>query len=292
MHIDKLNENVTQNRVQDGITYAAMALAPKTSTYADAAGAGVPKRNPAQTALHSVMVSSKDEEETGEDVLKRIRETVNAKDGWVKVERVRKVKDRRVIVGCASEEERRKVKERLGKASDTLNVEDIANKNPLVMLKDVLSYNTDQEVLGALEHQNKALFEGLGEERKEVEICFRKKTRNPHASHIVLRVPPRISQRMTGAEAVHIDLQRIRVVDYSPLVQCSLCLGYGHSRRLCKDTATKCSHCGGNHVRADCTDWIANAPPSAQCAAAHALTNDSDFSATKFKTYYGTPWAL
>ncbi|CAH2227667.1 jg25028 [Pararge aegeria aegeria] len=83
------------------------------------------------------------------------------------------VKDRRVIVGCATEDERKKVKERLGKVSDRLNVEDVTNKNPLVMLKDVLSYNTDQEVLGALEKQNNAIFKGLEEDRKKVEICFR-----------------------------------------------------------------------------------------------------------------------
>ncbi|CAH2216016.1 jg23122, partial [Pararge aegeria aegeria] len=125
----------------------------------------------------------------------------------------------------------------------------------------VLSYNTDQEVLRALEKQNKTIFKDLEEDREKLEICFRKKTRNPHANHIVLRVPPRIWQRMTGAEAVHIDLQRVRVVDHSPLVQCSLCLGYGHNRKLCKDTTTKCSHCGGPHIKADCADWIANTPP-------------------------------
>lgn len=239
------------------------------NTYANVAATGTQKRNPIHTALHSIMVSSKNELETGEEVLNQIRETVNARDGWVKVERVRKVKDRRVIVGCATEEERKKVKERLEKANDRLSVEDVVNKKPLVMLKDVFSYNTDQEVLNALKNQNRAIFVDQSEEGSNIEICFRRKTRNPHACHIVMRVPTVIWQRMTEAEVVHIDLQKVRVVDHSPLVQCTLCLGYGHSKKLCKENVAKCSHCGGPHIRAECAEWIANVPPTC-CNCKHA----------------------
>ncbi|GBP83806.1 hypothetical protein EVAR_56989_1 [Eumeta japonica] len=40
-------------------------------------------------------------------------------------------------------------------------------------------------------------------------------------------------------------LQRRPVWDQSPLAQCSHCLGYGHSRRFCKEASEKCAHCVG-----------------------------------------------
>ncbi|CAH2224155.1 jg8978 [Pararge aegeria aegeria] len=231
------------------------------TTYANVVANNTRKRTQERAALHSVVISSKDETETGEQVLAQIREAVNAREGWVKVDRVRKAKDRRVIVGCSSVEERDKVKERLKKA-DQLKVEDIQNKDPLLVLKDVLAYNSDDDLKSALKNQNRGIFEGIGKVEDRIEIRFRRKTRNPHVNHVVIRVSPKLWTRMVEAETVHVDLQRVRVADYSPLVQCSICLGYGHGRRFCTETVPKCCHCGGSHMKAECADWHANVAPS------------------------------
>lgn len=246
-------------------------------TYASVTAATARVQIPEQTALHSVVVTATDEEETGEEVLSRIRTAMNAKEGGVQVEKIRKAKDRKVIVGCRTETERDKVKERLTKAIG-LNVEDVKNKDPMVMLKNVLQLNTDDDVLKALRNQNKTLFQGVNQVDDRVSIAFKRRTRNPHTSHIVLRVSPILWQRMTQAEAAHIDLQRVRIEDQSPLVQCSLCLGYGHGRRFCKETLEKCSHCGGPHLKAKCADWIAGEPPLC-CNCAHAKLDNTGHNA-------------
>lgn len=237
--------------LQDGaITYASVA-------------AGESKRRPSeQAALHSVIVTSKDKEDSGEEILNKIRGAINAKDGGIRVDRVRKAKDRKVIVGCGTKEEREKVITRLRKAGDDLHIEEIKNKDPLIILKDVLQYNTDEDVLKALENQNHGLLKEIKEEDRRIEIRFRKKTRNPLTCHIVLRVSPKVWAVMTTVGAVHIDLQRIKVADQSPLIQCSMCLGYGHSRRFCKEAEEKCSHCGGAHLKAKCDSWQSGTAPS------------------------------
>lgn len=232
-----------------------------SKTYASVAAARTLGQSPQQKTLHSVVVTSKDETESGEEVLNRIRTAVNATDGEICIEKIRKAKDRKVIIGCGTEEERRKVREKLNKAPE-LHVEEIKNKNPLVIMKNVLHSNSDQDILKALKNQNKTIFSDLKGDDDKIEIAFKKRTRNPHTSHVVCRVSTKIWQRMTGAETVRIDLQRVRVEDQSPLVQCSLCLGYGHGRRFCTNTIEKCSHCGGPHMRTDCVDWLARAPPS------------------------------
>lgn len=125
----------------------------------------------------------------------------------------------------------------------------------------MLNYNNDEEVLRSLRNQNSNVFDGIDSREEDMEIRFRRKTRNPLTSHVVLRVSTKIWNRMLQAEAVLIDLQRVKVEDHSPLIQCLLCLGCGHGRRFCKETIEKCSHCGGQHMKSKCADWLAGVPP-------------------------------
>ncbi|CAK1588833.1 unnamed protein product [Parnassius mnemosyne] len=213
-------------------------------------------------AMHSVAITSTDEKETGDQVIDRIRKAINAKEEGLKIDKIRKARDRKVIVGCCTQEEINRVKERIKNASEHLNVDDIKNKDPLVILKDVLQYNSDEEIVKAIRVQNTQLFKELQDEEDRIEIKYKKKTRNPHTSHIVMRVSPQLWNRLTEAGVIHVDLQRVRVADQSPLVQCSRCLGYGHSKRLCNETTEVCSHCGGPHLRTECADWLSGELPS------------------------------
>ncbi|KAL0831676.1 hypothetical protein ABMA28_001224 [Loxostege sticticalis] len=238
-------------------------------TYANVTAAPETRHQKEGSALHSVVVASRDENETGEAVIEQIRKAVNATDGWVTVERIRKARDRKVIVGCKTKEDRRRVQERLKKVEDRLLVEEVKNKDPMVILRGVLACNSDEEILTALRNQNGAVFHGLEQEEDRVEIKYRRKARNPHISHVVMRVSPVIWQRLMERRAVHIDVRKVWVEDQSPLVQCSLCLGYGHGKRFCKETQEKCSHCGGPHKKAQCADWLAGVEPNCcNCASA------------------------
>lgn len=228
-------------------------------TYASVASGERKTHRVEQAVMHSIAVASKDEEETGEEVLQKIRIAINAKESGVLVDKVRKARDRKVIVGCGTREEREKVMQRLKNAD--LQVEEIKNKDPLVILKDVLQINTDDDILKALKNQNKGIFKDIKEEENRIEIRYRRRTRNPLLGHVIMRVSPKIWLNMTAAGAVHIDLQRVRVADQSPLVQCSMCLGHGHGRRLCKETQEKCSHCGGVHLKVNCPKWQAGVSP-------------------------------
>ncbi|XP_063829035.1 uncharacterized protein LOC135078368 [Ostrinia nubilalis] len=102
--LDEIKEETEKQKVNNSAltTYASVA-------------ASVPgqQRLPVRSALHSIVVTSKDAMETGEEVLRKVRDAVNAKEGWVKVDRIRKAKNQKIIMGCSSEEERKKVKARI-----------------------------------------------------------------------------------------------------------------------------------------------------------------------------------
>lgn len=220
-----------------------------------------------QPAMHSVVVTSQDELESGEQVLEKVKKVVNAKEEGVKIDKVRQGRDRKVIIGCRNREEIEKVRDKIKETGVNLNVDDVKNKDPLVIFYGVLKVNTDEDIKRALMIQNGNL---LGKEcgiAEKIEIRYRRKARNPHTEHVVARVPAPIWKRLVEAGAVHIDFQRIRVADQSPLVQCSRCLGYGHGKRFCREEVDVCSHCGGAHVRAQCTGWKeVSTPDCINCA--------------------------
>jgi hypothetical protein len=229
-------------------------------TYAGVAATKTANRRP---TLHSVLITSKEETDTSEMLIGKLRKVVNAREEGLRVDKIRKAKERKVIIGCERKEDMQKVINRIRKEGKELEMEEVKNKNPLVVLMDVLSYNSDEDIISAIMKQNNQLIQGLSEEEQKVEVCFRKKARNPLTGHVVLRVSPVLWKRMTEAGALHIDLQRVKVLDQSPLVQCTKCLGYGHSKKLCEEKADSCSHCGEEHLSRDCESRRVGRPP--QC---------------------------
>ncbi|CAF4950783.1 unnamed protein product [Pieris macdunnoughi] len=70
---------------------------------------------------------------------------------------------------------------------------------------------------------------------------------------------------LTTAEKIHVDIQRVWVEDQSQLVQCTMCLGFGHSRKFCKQESELCSHCGGPHLRQKCPAYNEGKSPNTDC---------------------------
>lgn len=235
-------------------------------TYANVAAVPPSGKTRKQPVMHSVVVTSQDGQETGEQVLERIKRAVNAKEEGVKVDRIRQARDRKVIIGCTNEKEIHRIRDRIRETGEGLNVEEIKNKDPLVIFYGVLKTNTDEEIIKALKNQNGNLLGKDCEDYDKIQIRYRRRARNPHLEHVVARVPPPVWKRLTDTGAVHIDLQRIKVADQSPLVQCSRCLSYGHGKRLCQEEVDVCSHCGGPHMRSQCSGWKkATAPDCINC---------------------------
>lgn len=103
-----------------------------------------------------------------------------------------KAKDQKVILGCESREELAKVRKRIEQSEAKLKMEDIKNKDPLVILKNVMAYNTNEEMVAALKNQNASIFKEMEKEEQKLEIKYRKRARNPLTTHIVMQVAPQM----------------------------------------------------------------------------------------------------
>ncbi|CAH2228375.1 jg2572 [Pararge aegeria aegeria] len=246
----KISETIGKSKITGGVSYAAMAATP------------IVKASSTPQPVHSVVISSVDNQDTSEDVITKIRSGVNATTSGLRVDRLRKAREGKVVLGCHTRDELAKVAERLKAQQPTLLIQETTNKDPLVIIKNVLNINTDEDVLSALKKQNQNILGAISDGDYRASVRFRRKARNPLESHVVLQVSPPVWQSLTSAAKVHVDLQRVTVEDQSPLVTCSRCLGYGHGRKTCQESIDTCNHCAGSHLRSECPAWRAGDRPT------------------------------
>lgn len=191
---------------------------------------------------------------------------MDARATGLRVDTVRKVRNQKIVLSCGSLDEVDKLQSRLRERARGLKVERAKGKDPLVVIKGVLSYNTDEDVLMSLKTQNPQLTGDIPDAEYRASVKYRRRTQNPMENNVVLQVSPVLWRRLTAEGTIHIDLQRRPVVDQSPLLQCSKCLGFGHGRKYCTEKADLCSHCGDKHLRKDCPVWmVADAPSCRNC---------------------------
>ncbi|XP_050355205.1 uncharacterized protein LOC126776601 [Nymphalis io] len=63
---------------------------------------------------------------------------------------------------------------------------------------------------------------------------------------------PEAWKRFTQAGKIYVGFGRCSVEDQPPLIQCAKCLGYGHTKQLCRAKGDTCSYCSGDHTGKDC----------------------------------------
>lgn len=257
---DKLREAIQEREadvMKNAIATYAQAVASQNDPKKEMA-----KNDPKEKrTLHSIVVAPKNATDTADMTMTHIRGLLKAKQEGVQIDKIRKAKDGKVVVGCRTEEERRRIKECLEKGREQITVKDATNRNPLVKIKNILNCNTLGDIEQALRNQNRSVTAHIQKEDWVMVEKYRRRARNLHESHIVLQVTPNMWKALTNAQKIHVDLQRVWVEDQTPLVQCTMCLGYGHTRRRCDMTECVCSHCGDKHQRAECPKYKEGVEP-------------------------------
>ncbi|CAF4901370.1 unnamed protein product [Pieris macdunnoughi] len=229
--------------------------------------------------MHSIIISST-KQETNTEILERIKVTVDPKNTGLRIDKLRKAKDQKVVISCDTKQRLNEVTERI-KRDNTLTVKPTKDKDPLIILRGVLQAHSDEDIMHYIKAQNGHLLDKIDESEKRIELKFRRKARNPLLNNIVLQVSPQVWKVITEAGKLHIELQRVVAQDQSPLIQCSRCLAFGHGKRFCEIEKDVCSHCGGDHKKNECTKHIeGSAPICINCKKANAeKTNHNAFDA-------------
>ena len=242
------------------------AVGKRPSTYAKVAAKPLPPPKP----NHTLIISSTDPKSTGDKVIEKLRQALDTKSTGAKVDQVRKGRNQKVIVRCGTKEDLDLVNTRI-RLDKHLRAEVAKAGNPLIIVRDVLSYHKDTEIVENIISQNKHLLNGIDMKESTLKVKYRKRARNPHECHPILELSPKIYQRFLEAGKIYIGLQRRPVADHSPLVQCTRCLGFGHTKVVCREKDELCSYCGEAHSWENCKKRAERkAPTCINCAESKA----------------------
>ncbi|GBP65257.1 hypothetical protein EVAR_37105_1 [Eumeta japonica] len=222
--------------------YAAAAAKPKPSEAAKPQASGL-----MTTPTHTIIVSSRCANHTSDQVVKAIREVVDAREMGIGVDRVRKARNQKVVLSCASQEAIKRIEARIKIRSKDLQVTKPEPALPLVIIRDVLKINSDQDIVDSLKGQNSHITEGLEWEKIVARVRYRRRARNPLECQPVLEVSPVLYTRLIKAGHIYVGLQRRPVWDQSPLYS-ARAASDSATVKYCREEADKCAHSGGDHT--------------------------------------------
>ncbi|GBP90799.1 hypothetical protein EVAR_102481_1 [Eumeta japonica] len=102
---------------------------------------------------HTLIVSSKDKTHTGEHILQIIREAIDIKKSGTKVEKVRKARNQKVILKCSTKEDMEAIQNKM-RSRKEIKVEAAKAANPLLIMKGVMAYHKDADIIENVLAQN------------------------------------------------------------------------------------------------------------------------------------------
>ncbi|CAG9790239.1 unnamed protein product [Diatraea saccharalis] len=192
--------------------------------------------------VHSIILTSEDKNDTAEDLIQKANKILDPKTGNIKIDKIRKIKDQKIIIGCKQENEINKIKEKLEEGKG-ITIEKIENKNPLIVIKDVQYKLQDEELTQLIINQNKEYFKK--EEDKEMRIKFKKIAINQERCHAVIQVKPEVWGAMTRAGRVSKTNRRSSSVRNA----WALVMARNFARKVRADAATVGNRISGQTAR-------------------------------------------
>ena len=224
-----------------------------SASYASVAASGAGRKPSVKTPVTRpalVLKSSDPESKSSKDVVKEFKTSVSFKDVPFGPARVQPISNGCVRVEFDSVQQRDQTLGRLDSVK-TLRAEPARRLRPLVIIKGISKDVPESDVVKLVRTQNPR----VQASEEDVRVRFVRKNRKDDLFNCVLEVSPDVRVRLLELGRVSIDHQRVHVSDFSQLVQCFKCLGFGHTRPKCTSDVQRCSHCASaGHDFASCPD--------------------------------------
>ena len=133
-----------------------------------------------------------------------------------------------------------------------VKVEPQRKRNPLVILYDVNSTLTEEEVKKAIYAQNLEDAISPNDFEQGFKVKFKTGPRGRATIHIVWEVSPQIRKLTVGRGSTFIGVSSHSTKDYVVVQRCLTCQDLGHIKKYCQRAAV-CSHCGETgHEKGNC----------------------------------------
>ena len=135
--------------------------------------------------------------------------------------------------------------------NEQFHIEKPSKSRPRIMIYDVPSDMTDQQVIQAVFEQNEGLIDSAKNLAMHFEPKFKTGKRQKETTTWVVEVSPEIRVSLLERRKIFIGWQSCKIHDYITVTKCYKCQGFGHIAKHCRNEQV-CSHCTQTgHNRSD-----------------------------------------
>lgn len=199
---------------------------------------------------HTLFISGKDK--NSKEIQKIMTENVKPGRDKINIRSMRST-EKVLIVETETEEDILKLNNNEALKRHQLVLEKPRKRNPLVIIYDLSSEKTVEEIAQMIYIQNFESNMSESEFNEQFKLRFKVGPRNRSVVHHVAEVSSTIRKILLGKGRVYMDFTSHSVKDYVVVARCLKCQDLGHIAKYCKRTNVTCSHCGEqDHVKNDC----------------------------------------
>lgn len=241
------NTAATTNQQQQGLQPLSYAQAARTASRQPP-----PPRTTPPVSKPALIIASKKEGSSSADTLSSWRSSVTFKDTNFTPAGVQFVSNNKLRVEFDSEAHLQATLEKIDESNPYISVEVSKKLKPMFIVKGVNSDISTDELKSVIINQNDSIQNSI-KDPNDLIFKFKRPNKNEKLYNAVFMTAPYLWRTILKSQKLNVDHQRVYFEEFTPLLQCYKCLSYGHTRKLCKNNDTYCSHCSkSGHEFKDC----------------------------------------
>lgn len=219
-------------------------------TYAQTLTTPKPTQKTTPDKKHTLFISGGNK--NSKDIQKIVTQTINPTKDRIRIKNIRTT-EKLVILETETEEDLTKIQENEKLKQQNLKMEKPRKRLPLVIIYDVQTGQTEQEIIDCIYYQN---FEDMDREtfNKQFTLKFKTGPRNRQTVHHVAEVSPQLRKSILTKGRLYVGFSAHTAKDYLVVPKCLKCQDLGHIAKHCRKESASCGHCGEtDHLKTDCS---------------------------------------
>lgn len=201
--------------------------------------------------------------ENAKEVQATLMKVVNPTKDKIKIKSIRTA-GKTVVVETAGETDIQKLRAHKP-LNDTLRIEAMKKRKPLVILYDVPADQSDETLKMSIYEQNLEGQINKDEYQRDFNVRFKAGPRGKPTVHLVVETSNTIRKMLLRQGRIYIGFRAVAAKDYIVVARCNRCRDLGHVAKHCNKEEC-CDHCGNaGHKKDKCPKKI-QSPTCIPCA--------------------------